>query len=96
VRTAEAALIKLDIVNHVVNQTGFAKSKTEKAVDSVFEGIKEALTRGERIEFRGFGIFEVRPRKTGIGRNPRNGVEVPIAPGQSIRFRPGKGLRNLE
>ena len=37
---------------------------------------EEALTREERVEFRGFGIFEVRPRKTGIGRNPRNNVEV--------------------
>ena len=89
-------MIKLDIINHVVNHTGLAKTKAEKAVETVFEGIKDALTRGERVEFRGFGIFEVRPRKTGIGRNPRNGVEVPIRPGKSIRFRPGKGLRDLE
>jgi DNA-binding protein HU-beta len=71
----------------VVNQTGMA---------TVFEGIKEALARSERVEFRGFGIFEVRPRKTGIGRNPWKGGEVPIPPGKSIRFRPGKGLRDLE
>ena len=89
-------MIKQDFINHVVNQTGLAKTKAEKAVETVFESIKEALTRGERIEFRGFGIFEVRRRKTGIGRNPRNGVEVRITPGQSIRFRPGKGLRDLE
>jgi len=92
----EAPLIKLDIINHVVNQTGLARNKTEKAVGTVFEGIKGALTRGERVEFRGFGIFEVRARKTGIGRNPRNNIEVHIQPGKSIRFRPGKGLRDLE
>jgi DNA-binding protein HU-beta len=96
VQTAEAAVIKLDIINHVVNQTGLARTEAEKAVETVFEGIKEALTRNERVEFRGFGIFEVRPRKTGIGRNPRNGIEVPIRSGKSIRFRPGKGLRDLE
>jgi DNA-binding protein HU-beta len=96
VQTPEVAVIKQDIINHVVNQTSLAKTKVEKAVETVFEGIKDALTRGERIEFRGFGIFEVRPRKTGIGRNPRNSVEVPITPGKSIRFRPGKGLRDLE
>jgi DNA-binding protein HU-beta len=92
----EAELIKLDIINYVVNQTGLARNKAEKAVETVFEGIKEALTRGERIEFRGFGIFEVRPRKTGIGRNPRSGIAMPIMPGRSIRFRPGKRLRDLE
>jgi DNA-binding protein HU-beta len=96
VQTAEAAVIKLDIINHVVNQTGLAKTKAERAVETVFEAIKEALTRGERIEFRGFGIFEVRPRKAGIARNPRRNIEVPIRPGKSIRFRPGKGLRDLE
>ena len=89
-------MIKLDIINHVVNQTGLAKTKAERAVETVFEAIKEALTRGERIEFRGFGIFEVRPRKAGIARNPRGNIEVPIRPGKSIRFRPGKGLRDLE
>jgi DNA-binding protein HU-beta len=90
------AVIKLDIVNHVVDQTGLSKTTAEKAVDTVFESVKGALTRGERVEFRGFGIFEVRPRKTGVGRNPKSGAVVSIPRGQSIRFRPGKGLRDLE
>jgi DNA-binding protein HU-beta len=90
------ALIKLDIINHVVDQTGLSKTTAEKAVETVFESVKGALSRGECVEFRGFGIFKVRPRKTGVGRNPRNGVAVSIPPGQSIRFRPGKGLRDLE
>jgi DNA-binding protein HU-beta len=94
-RGGEAALIKPDIVDHVFHRTGFAKTKVEKAVETVFASIKEALNRGERVEFRGFGIFEVRPRKTGVGRNPRNGMEVSIPPGKSIRFRPGKRLRDL-
>ena len=90
------ALIKLSLINHVVNQTGLSKTKAAKAVETVLESIKGALVRGERVEFRGFGIFEVRPRKGGVGRNPRNGVSVSIPPGQTIRFRPGKGLRDLE
>jgi DNA-binding protein HU-beta len=89
-------LIKLDIVNHVVNQTGLTKTKAELAVETVFRDIKKALARGERVEFRGFGIFEVCPRKTGIGRNPRTGLEVPLLPGKVVRFRPGKGLRDLD
>lgn len=89
-------MIKVDIVNQVTNQTGIATTKAEKAVEIVFDGIKQALTRGERVEFRGFGVFEVRRRKTGIGRNPRTGVAVPILGGKSIRFRPGKGLRDLK
>ena len=50
---------------------------------------------GERIELRGFGVFQVKPRKKGIGRNPRTGREVRIPPGKTIRFKPGKNLRSL-
>jgi DNA-binding protein HU-beta len=90
-----AALIKLDIINHVVNQTGLSKATVGKAVQTVFETVKGALTRGERVEFRGFGIFEVH-RKARVRRNLQNGVAVSIPLGQSIRFRPGKGLRDLK
>jgi nucleoid DNA-binding protein len=48
------------------------------------------------IELRGFGIFNVRPRKTGIGRNPRTGAEVAIPPGKAVRFKPGKELQTLQ
>jgi DNA-binding protein HU-beta len=89
------ALIKLDIINEVVNRTGITKTKAEMAVETVFETMKRALTQGDRIELRGFGIFNVRPRKTGIGRNPRTGAEVAIPPGKAVRFRPGKELQSL-
>ncbi len=88
-------LIKLDIVNEVVNRTGITKTKAEMAVETVFESMKRALSQGERIELRGFGIFNVRPRKTGIGRNPRTGDEVEIPPGKAVRFKPGKELQSL-
>jgi DNA-binding protein HU-beta len=55
--------------------------------------MKEALTRGERIELRGFGVFVVKPRKRGVGRNPRTGEEVAIPSGKTIRFKPGKELQ---
>ena len=88
-------MIKLDIVNEVVNRTGVSKSRAELAVETVFEAMKRALQQGQRIELRGFGVFNVRPRKTGIGRNPRTGEEVSIAPGKAVRFKPGKELQNL-
>lgn len=89
-------LIKLDIINEVVNRTGITKTKAEMAVETVFETMKKALSEGNRIELRGFGIFNVRPRKTGIGRNPRTGAEVAIPPGKAVRFKPGKELQTLQ
>jgi len=94
-RGREDAVIKMDIVNEVVNRTGVPRSKAEMAVETVFEAMKRALERGQRIELRGFGVFTVRPRKTGIGRNPRTGQEVSIQPGKAVRFKPGKELQGL-
>ncbi len=88
-------MIKQDIVHHVIERTGLPRTKAEAAVDTVFEGLKEALAAGERIELRGFGVFSVRARKTGIGRNPRTGTEVSITPGKAVRFKPGKELHTL-
>lgn len=86
-------VIKLDIINRVADKTGVPKMKAEQAVDALFHSMKEALTRGERIELRGFGVFVVKPRKRGVGRNPRTGEEVAIPSGKTIRFKPGKELQ---
>ena len=88
-------MIKLDIINEVVTKTGITKTKAEQAVETVFESMKGALAKGDRIELRGFGVFQVKPRKRGIGRNPRTGKEVRIPPGRTIRFKPGKDLQNI-
>ena len=88
-------MIKLDIINDVVNRTGITKTKAEIAVETVFDAMKKALAGSDRIELRGFGVFNVRPRKTGIGRNPRTGAEVSIPPGKAVRFKPGKELQTL-
>jgi DNA-binding protein HU-beta len=89
-------MIKQDIIQQVVERTGLPRNKAEAAVDAIFESLKRALGEGDRIELRGFGVFNVRPRKTGIGRNPRTGTEVTITPGRAVRFKPGKELHLID
>jgi DNA-binding protein HU-beta len=89
-------VIKQDLIQRIVERTGLPRIKAEAAVDAVFEGMKKALADGDRIELRGFGVFTVKPRKTGVGRNPRTGAEVSIAPGKAVRFKPGKDLQLLD
>jgi DNA-binding protein HU-beta len=91
----EACVIKLDIVNAIVQKTSITRTKAEQAVETVFEAMKTALGQGSRIELRRFGVFNVKPRKTGIGRNPRTGQQVSIPPGRAVRFKPGKELQSL-
>jgi|SRR5215471_4100510 len=93
-RWMEENVIKLDIVNQVADKTGVPKAKAEVAVEALFEAMKIALQRGERIELRGFGVFVVKPRKRGVGRNPRTGQVTNIPPGKTIRFKPGKELQS--
>jgi DNA-binding protein HU-beta len=88
-------MIKIDIINEVAKVADISKGRAEIAVETIFSTMKNALKDGERIELRGFGVFEVKSRKTGIGRNPRTGEIVPIAPGKKVRFKPGKEIKNL-
>jgi len=91
----DGEVIKSDIIDKVARNADITKVKAVVAVEAVLDAMKDSMQRGERIELRGFGVFQVKPRKKGIGRNPRTGREVLIPPGKTIRFKPGKNLRNL-
>ena len=88
-------MIKADIVNRVAEISDVSRVKAAIAVDTIIETMKTALSEGKRIELRGFGVFQVRDRKKGVGRNPKTGVEVAITPGKTVRFKPGKELKQL-
>lgn len=88
-------MVKADLVEIIARDAGITKVSAEAAVDSILASLKAALARGDRIELRGFGVFEVKPRKRGVGRNPRTGEEVVIPAGKTTRFRPGKAIADL-
>ena len=74
-------MIKVDIVNEVSKIADITKVKAEVAVDAVFDAMRTSMQRGERIELRGFGVFQVKPRKRGIGRNPGRARKSASRPG---------------
>ena len=88
-------MVNADLVKIIAREARITKVSAESAVNAIIGALKNALAQGERIELRGFGVFEVRPRKRGIGRNPRTGQEIVIPPGKSTRFRPGKNLGKI-
>jgi integration host factor subunit beta len=65
----------------------------EKIVDTIFEEITDALTRGDRVELRGFGAFSVKERDARVGRNPRTGESVQVEAKRLPFFKTGKALR---
>ena len=71
----------------------FSRRDAEVMVNAVFESMAEALTKGERIEIRGFGSFFVKQRAAREGRNPRTGAVVSVAAKKVPLFKVGKELR---
>jgi len=89
-------MIKIDIATSLMKTLPISKATALQVVDLLTERMKNALLNGDRIEIRGFGVFEPRPRKRGMGRNIKTGDAVEIPKGRSIRFKPGKDLREID
>jgi integration host factor subunit beta len=66
----------------------------ERIVTTIFDEIASALSRGDRVELRGFGAFSVKQREARMGRNPRTGEAVNVAAKRVPYFKTGKQLRD--
>ena len=85
---------KNDLISAVADHADLPKAKTAEVVDAVFSAIEAALKRKEEVRLVGFGSFATATRKASIGRNPRTGEEIKIAESTSVRFKPGKALKD--
>ncbi|MFC4350585.1 integration host factor subunit beta [Fodinicurvata halophila] len=65
----------------------------ERIVSTIFEEIADALSRGDRVELRGFGAFSTKQRDARVGRNPRTGEAVQVEAKSVPYFKTGKQLR---
>ena len=88
-------MTKQDFITAVAEKTGFTKKDTETTLHAVFETISETLASGDKLQFVGFGTFEVRERAARTGRNPRKPdetIEIPAA--KMPAFKAGKALKD--
>ncbi len=86
-------MTKGQLIEHIAEQDGFNLKKAEIVVNTIFEAMSDALKRGERVEIRGFGSFEVRHYEAYRGRNPKSGEEVYVPAKKAPFFKTGKELR---
>jgi nucleoid DNA-binding protein len=87
-------LTKRDIVLDIYNKTGIAQKDVRVAVQKTLDAIAEALLRGDNVELRNFGVFEVQLRKSRIGRNPNQPEKDVVIPARAvIKFKAGKELK---
>jgi len=80
-------MTKADLVNDLYERLGYSKRECANIVDSLFDIIKEALSKGENVKISGFGNFVVREKKERKGRNPKTGEEILISGRRVLSFR---------
>ena len=86
-------MTKSDLIEYLCQAQKLPKGRAELLVNTIFECLEESLRRGERIEIRGFGSFEIRHYRAYQGRNPRTGSTVPVKPKRLPFFKVGKELK---
>ena len=87
-------MTKSDLINHVSQLRNIPAARAESIVNAIFDSIETTLQRGERIEIRGFGSFEIRRYRAYAGRNPRNGAKVEVAAKNLPFFKVGKEMKD--
>src|SRR4029077_15566986 len=89
-----ANLTKRDIVVKISNETGVVQHQVFDVVQKTLDIITDSLARGEDVELRNFGIFEVRLTKERVGRNPNHaGSSVKRPDRATVKFKAGKVMR---
>lgn len=92
-RKDDGSVTKSDLIETIANKLNLPKGKAELIVNCIFDSMEESLRRGDRIEIRGFGSFEIRSYKAYEGRNPRTGDPVGVQPKKLPFFKVGKELK---
>ncbi len=87
-------MTKADLVETIYNRVGFSKKESAELVEAVFEEIKNALVRGEKVKFSGFGNFIVREKNARKGRNPQTGAEIQLEARRVLTFKPSLVLKS--
>lgn len=87
-------MTKRDIVTRISQDSGYVQDQVFDIVQRTLDVLAEALSKGDTIELRNFGVFEVKIRKARVGRNPNQPEkDVPIPARAVVKFKPGKEMR---
>ena len=94
-KSKNAVLTKEDLIREISRVCELTLTDSQQVLDAMIGGKVQALSRGERIEIRGFGIFFSRERTARTGRNPKTGERVDVPQKRVGRFKPAKELLRL-
>ena len=87
-------MTKRDLIVRIADETGLIQQDVQAVLQKSLDYIIDALAEDESVEFRNFGVFEIRTRKERIGRNPNRPDHVVTIPERKVvKFKPGKIMR---
>jgi integration host factor subunit alpha len=87
-------MTKADLVEVIHGQAEFSKKEAAEMVEMVFDTMKQTLEQGDKIKVSGFGNFEVRAKRSRVGRNPQTGDVIRISARRVLTFKPSQVLKN--
>ena len=87
-------MTKTDLIAKMAKDAKVTKAAAAKALDSLVDGIKKSLKKGDKVTLIGFGTFSVSQRKARKGRNPQTGKEIKIPARKAPKFSAGKALKD--
>jgi len=88
-------MTKRDLVMRISNEMGLIQQDVFKVIQKTLDLIIESLAKGENVEFRNFGVFEVRIRKSRVGRNPNKPTHVVTIPSRKVvKFKMGRIMKS--
>ncbi len=91
--SAPGTVTKKDLVNRIAERTGQTKVVTKDIIQLFLDEIVRELAAGNRLEFRDFGVFEVKPRRARRAQNPRTLEKVSVPPKNVVKFKVGRVMR---
>ncbi|MEE8259276.1 MAG: integration host factor subunit alpha [Sphingomonadales bacterium] len=92
---SEKTLTRADITEAVYEEVGLSRHESAELVEVIMAEIANALVAGNNVKISSFGSFMLRDKGGRVGRNPKTGEEVPIAPRRVLTFRPSQVLKQM-
>ena len=92
---SEKTLTRADITEAVYEEVGLSRHESAELVEVIMAEIANALVAGNNVKISSFGSFMLRDKGGRVGRNPKTGEEVPIAPRRVLTFRPSQVLKAM-
>jgi integration host factor subunit beta len=87
-------ITKKDLIDHIADQTAQPRTAVKRTVQCFLDNVIKHLSEGNRLEFRDFGVFEIRERAPRVAQNPKTMERVPIPAKKTVKFKIGRMMKD--